>query len=307
MLANPNKAASLARSSFGLANVLNRNKTHRAFMEKFLGIHHEKNLPDFASETFSKWADKEGHVNNSESDVHLFPTCFVENNQPEIGMDAIVVLNENGLKVSCSKGFECCGMPAWVQGDLKSLREMAKKNIDKLYPIAQEGKPVLVINPTCSMMIKDEYPRLLSEEYKEKAKTVSDSIADSCSILWDRRNEPGLKELKNIPEATIAYHAPCHQRAQSRGFRGRDVIRKLSGQKIKMVMECCGHDGTYGMKVETFEDSKRIGQKAFKAMQEAETEIWITDCPLAAMQFEQHAGVKAMHPLSFLAKCYKDG
>jgi Fe-S oxidoreductase len=41
-------------------------------------------------------------------------------------------------------------------------------------------------------------------------------------------------------------------------------------------------------------------------MQEAETEIWATDCPLAAIQFSQHAGVKPMHPLSILARAYRE-
>ena len=70
-------------------------------------------------------------------------------------------------------------------------------------------------------------------------------------------------------------------------------------------MECCGHDGTYAMKVEGFEASARIGKKAFDGMAEADAEIWVTDCPLAALQFQQHAGVKPMHPMSVLAKAYR--
>ena len=56
------------------------------------------------------------------------------------------------------------------------------------------------------------------------------------------------------------------------------------------------------MKVEGFEPSQRIGKKAFDAMGEATAEVWSTDCPLAALQFEQHAGVKPMHPMTILAR-----
>ena len=70
-------------------------------------------------------------------------------------------------------------------------------------------------------------------------------------------------------------------------------------------MECCGHDGTYAMRVEGFEPSQRVGKKAFEGMKEADTEIWATDCPLAALQFEQHAGVRPLHPMSLLAKAYR--
>ena len=70
-------------------------------------------------------------------------------------------------------------------------------------------------------------------------------------------------------------------------------------------MECCGHDGTYAMKTESFEASKKVGRKAFEGMQEAEAEIWVTDCPLAALQFQQHAGVRPMHPMTALARAYR--
>jgi Fe-S oxidoreductase len=70
-------------------------------------------------------------------------------------------------------------------------------------------------------------------------------------------------------------------------------------------MECCGHDGTFAMTVEGFEPSARIGKKAFDGMKAAEAETWATDCPLAALQFEQHAGKKPLHPVSLLARAYR--
>ena len=60
------------------------------------------------------------------------------------------------------------------------------------------------------------------------------------------------------------------------------------------------------MTVEGFEYSIRVGQKAFAEMKEADAEIWATDCPLAAIQFQQHAGVKPMHPMSILARAYRE-
>jgi len=62
------------------------------------------------------------------------------------------------------------------------------------------------------------------------------------------------------------------------------------------------------MKTESFEASIRIGEKAFSSMKETGAEVWATDCPLAAIQFNQHAGKKPMHPMTILAKAYrKDG
>jgi Fe-S oxidoreductase len=89
------------------------------------------------------------------------------------------------------------------------------------------------------------------------------------------------------------------------GFKGRDLLRKIPGVKPSTTMECCGHDGTYAMKVEGFEASVRIGKKAFDGLAAPDAEVWATDCPLAALQFSQHAGKRPMHPMSVLARAYE--
>jgi Fe-S oxidoreductase len=104
----------------------------------------------------------------------------------------------------------------------------------------------------------------------------------------------------------VAYHAPCHLRAQSVGFKGRDLLRKIPGVSIASVLECCGHDGTYALKSESFEASARIGGKAFQGMAAAEpAQVWASECPLAGLQFQQHAGRRALHPMTILARAYR--
>jgi Fe-S oxidoreductase len=92
------------------------------------------------------------------------------------------------------------------------------------------------------------------------------------------------------------------------GFKGRDLLRRVPGTTVVgSVLECCGHDGTFAMTVVGFGPSKRIGQKAFEGMKAAGAEVWVSDCPLAAIQFEQHAGKKPLHPMTFLARAYREG
>ena len=125
--------------------------------------------------------------------------------------------------------------------------------------------------------------------------------------MFKLRKEKRLKDdFKSSPGERVAYHAPCHTRAQAIGFKGRDLIKKLPGvEKVSTVMECCGHDGTYAMKVESFDAAQRAGKRSFEGMQEAEADIYATDCPLAAIQFEQFAGKRALHPMTVLAKSYR--
>lgn len=274
-----------------------------------MGIHPDKELPEFAPSTFEKWAQGQGLIGDSpdEGEVVLFQTCFVQHNAPEIGRDTVEALAASEVEVTCEAGLKCCGMPAWESGDLDTLRKKASNNLHRLLPHVAAGKKVIAINPTCSMMLRQEYPSLVEEADRENAALVADAVMDPSEFLWSIRDEERFNvDFKSTP-GDVAYHAPCHLRAQSIGFRGRDLIRKIPGAKPAMTMECSGHDGTFAMKKEGYEVSVRIGKKAFDGMRGADAEIWATDCPLAAMQFGQHAGRRPMHPMSILARAYREG
>jgi glycerol-3-phosphate dehydrogenase subunit C len=307
ILADPDGTARMARASFGLANIANRIPLNRWLMEKTIGVHRHKLLPDFASSTFERWAEQTGRMANGECEVVLFQTCFVQHNEPEIGRDTITVLEKNGVNVRCVAGLRCCGMPAWEKGDLRSLQEQARENMNRLLPFVEKGARVLVINPTCSMMFRREYPELVEPALREAAAKLAAATMDPSEYLWSIREQPRFNtDFRSAPEGPVAYHTPCHLRAQAVGFRTRDLLRKIPGVKPVLVQECCGHNGTYAMTAEGFEPSQRIGKRAFEGMKDAKADLWSTDCPLAALQFKQHAGVKPMHPMSILARAYRE-
>ena len=308
ILANPDAAGAMARLSFGMANVMNKVTLHRMFMQAALGIHKDKLLPDFAPTTFEKWAGENGRIQPKPDGVEavLFPTCYVQNNEPQIGRDTLDVLDRNQVKTACVKGLQCCGMPAWETGDLDTVRKQAANNLKILKPFVDAGAKVVAINPTCAMMMRREYPELLPEALRPEARKLAELVRDPSELLWEIRDQPRFNtDFKSTPGGPVAYHAPCHLRAQAVGFKGRDLLRKIPGVQPKLTMECCGHDGTYAMKVEGFENSIKVGQKAFDGMKEAGAEVWATDCPLAALQFQQHAGKKPLHPMSILARAYR--
>ena len=308
LLADPDRAGRMARMSFGLANAMNKVPVHRWLMEKTLGIHQGKLLPDFASETFEAWAEKNDRVHAEPgAEAVLFQTCFIQNNEPQIGRDALQVLDQNQVEVACVKGLKCCGMPAWERGDLETLRASASANLDRLLPYVDSGAKVLALNPTCGMMMRNEYTLLVAPDEKPRARRLADAVMDVSEFLWSIRKEDRFStDFRSAPGVTVGYHAPCHLRAQAVGFKGRDLLRKIPGVTPKAVMECCGHDGTYAMKVEGFETSVRVGQKAFDGLKDSEAEVYVTDCPMAAIQFEQHAGRRALHPMTVLARAYRE-
>jgi Fe-S oxidoreductase len=308
MLARPDLVARLARASLGLANVMNRFRPHRRLLEKALGIHRDKWLPRFAATTFEAWARRSGRLARSPGgEAVLFQTCYVQNNEPQIGKDTLAVLEQNRVDVRCAAGLRCCGMPAWEKGDLDAVQSAAAHNLAVLAPFVAAGAKVLAINPTCSMMLRREYPTLVAAADRAAAERVAAATMDPSEFLWSIREEPRFNtDFRSAPEGSIAYHAPCHLRAQAVGYRARDLLRKIPGASPVVVTECSGHDGTYAMTTEGFEPSRRIGGKAFAGMQGARASVWATDCPLAALQFSQHAGVEALHPMTILARAYRE-
>jgi Fe-S oxidoreductase len=306
MLGDPDAAAGAARASLGLANLANRSRPLRVLMEKTVGIHRDKLLPDFASQPFDRWAEENGFVHAEPGgEVVLFQTCFVQHNEPQIGKDILEVLRACGVDVRVVKGLACCGMPAWEHGDLEGLQGQARRDLDLLLPFVERDAKVLVVNPTCTMMMRREWPHLVDVADRTRAQQLAAAVNDPAEFLWSIRNEERfVKAFRSVPPGgKVAYHAPCHLRAQGIGFKGRDLLRRIPGVTVAAtVMECCGHDGTFAMKVEGFEPSQRIGRKAFEGMKGAEAEVWATDCPLAALQFQQHAGKKPLHPLAILAR-----
>ena len=310
-LGNPDALGQIARMSMGLANVMNRVALHRWFLETFLGIHRDKDLPDFAPTSFDRWAKDQGvaaadaPAEGEDHETVMFATCFVNNNDPEIGRDTLEVFERNQVRCKVITDGGCCGMPAWEAGDLARLRRFAANLIDRVHPHVQAGAKLVVLQPTCAMMIRREYPELLEDP---RAQAVADAVVDAGEYLWSIRKEERFNNdfASSPPGGSIAYHTPCHLRAQRVGFRGRDLLKKIPDTKVETVMECCGHDGTYAMKVEGFEAAARIGEPAFAGMKKANAQVWASECALAGLQFQQQAGRRSMHPMSVLARAYRE-
>ena len=147
---------------------------HRWFLEQVLGVHREKLLPEFAGTTFEKWAQSEGHIKEvptQASEAVLFQTCYVKTTNP-IGRDACEVMDANKVCMDCTGGLGCCGMPAWEKGDLPTLRERAKHNLERLGPWI-DAKTSARHQSYMSMMMRREYPELLEGPDRERAEELS--------------------------------------------------------------------------------------------------------------------------------------
>ena len=230
VLEDPDRASAMARASFGMANVMNRVGIHRWFMEKLVGIDRRKLLPDFAQTTFESWAKGAGLMDKGVGgEAVLFQTCYVQGNEPQIGMDTVEVLEKNGVDVRCEKGLECCGMPAWEGGNLELLRKKAHANLGP--PDAVRGSRRKGDRPQSDLLddAPSRIPRAARRRRSRARQDAAAAVADPSEFVWSlRREERFNTDFKSTPGNKVAYHAPCHLRTQGVGFKGRDLLAQDS-------------------------------------------------------------------------------
>ncbi|MGH7825652.1 MAG: anaerobic glycerol-3-phosphate dehydrogenase subunit C [Candidatus Binatia bacterium] len=303
LLGNPDLVGKIGTMTSSLANWANESRVHRQFMQTLLGIHKDKKLPPFAAKTLASQfsSHKKDPQGAPSAKIAFFSTCYVNYNQPELGLDTLDVMARN--KVDVTLAYErCCGMPLWHNGDIDAAIEAARRNVQGLLRFTLEGRTVVATNPTCSQMIRVEYPRLLGTE---DAKKVAAQTMDPMEFLARLAADGKLNKDFRTGAGKVNYHMPCHLRAQNIGYKTRDVLSLLPGTRVKVVEECSGHDGTWAMKKENFQNSLKWGGRAFREMAEGEPNVSCSDCPLAAIQIEQGTGRRPLNPMQILARSYR--
>jgi Fe-S oxidoreductase len=303
LLGNPDLVGKLGTATAPLANWGNENPLNRQLMHSVLGIHKDKKLPPFASKTFAAQFDGRRKALSGEpaARIAFFSTCYVNYHQPEIGTDTLEVMAHNNVDVAFA--YEsCCGMPLWHNGDMDGAIEAAKTNVASLIGHVRQGRVVVVTNPTCSQMIRVEYPRMLGSD---DAKQVAAKTMDPMEFLAGLATNGKLKKDFKTGAGNVSYHIPCHLRTQNIGYKTRDVLALLPDTTVKVVEECSGHDGTWAMKKENFEQSLKWGNRAFIGMAEGNPKVTCSDCPLAAIQIGQGNGRRPLNPMQILAKSYR--
>jgi glycerol-3-phosphate dehydrogenase subunit C len=303
LLDNPDLVGKLGTAIAPLANWANENTLNRQLLHSVVGIHKDKKLPSFAAKTFeAQFADRHKTLEGEPvAKIAFFSTCYVNYNQPEIGTDTLDVMAHNNVDVSFA--YErCCGMPLWHDGDMDGAIEAAKQNVASLSVHMNEGRKIIATNPSCSQMIRVEYPRLLGTD---EAKKLAAQTMDPMEFLAGLASRGKLKKDFKSGAGNISYHMPCHLRVQNVGYKTRDVLALLPDTTVKVVEECSGHDGTWAMKKSNFEQSLKWGSRAFSAMAADNPKVTCSDCPLAAIQIEQGNGRRPLNPMQILAKSYR--
>jgi len=290
-----------------LANWALRRPFIRRMLELVMGIHRERLFPKFHWQSFAAWFRQtprssrgDRPVAPTQEKIALFYTCYVNHHDPEIGKATIQVLEKNGVEVICPEQ-ECCGMPYYDIGDLDAVRQKARSNLKRLASAVDAGYKIVSPMPTCSLMLKKEYPDLVPTD---EARKVAANTYDLCEYLMKLEGKGKLaKDFVSSP-GKIAYQVPCHLRDQNIGLKSRDLMKLIPGATVEVIERCSGHDGTFGVKKEYYDLSLKVGRKAFAAVENAEPDLAVSDCPLSGIALTQSTGKKSVHPIQVIQKAY---
>ncbi|HEY6966351.1 MAG TPA: heterodisulfide reductase-related iron-sulfur binding cluster [Burkholderiales bacterium] len=293
-------------------NAVNKNGLARNLLHQTLGVHKDRDLPEYAARKFrsSYEASKAFQVtdgSHTPGKVAVFSTCYVNYNEPGMGHDLLAVLAHNEIPYVLVEKEACCGMPKLELGDLESVRALKEKNIPGLAKLAREGYAILTPVPSCTLMFKQELPLMFPGDADVEA--VQEAMFDPFEYFVLRARDGLLKRDFRQGLGKVSYHIPCHSRVQNVGQKTREMLEMIPGTAVTTVERCAGHDGTWGVKKEYFENSMKIGTPVFRQLAAAAPDYVSSDCPIAGRHLMQGMGESARqaqkaHPLTLLRKAY---
>jgi FAD/FMN-containing dehydrogenase/Fe-S oxidoreductase len=272
-------------------------------LDKVVGVHRNRHLPPFASQTFDRWFARRngGRPKGSRGPVVLFHDTFMNYNAPEIGKAAVKVLEAAGFDVLLAEK-KCCGRPMISKGLIREAKANAAYNVDQLSEYARRDIPIVGCEPSCILTFRDEYPDLLDDPRAEELAKHTFMIEEFLLGL----HEQGELRLPFDNGATaILLHGHCHQKALIGSSPSLQVLRLLPGAKVEEVDSgCCGMAGSFGYEKEHYELSLAIGsRRLFPAITARGPECKIVAAGISCRQQIAHGtGRRARHLVEVLAE-----
>ncbi|MSP52208.1 MAG: glycerol-3-phosphate dehydrogenase [Alphaproteobacteria bacterium] len=315
-LGQTDRNGALAGAVAPLANWATRtgNRLTRLIMEGVAGIHRDAALPKFHSKTFLRSAKDAPPTVNREAPAAgrkavLYATCFVNYNNPDIGIAAQAILAKNGVITEVLYPT-CCGMPQFEQGHLSDVAAKARKVAAELGTWIDRGYDVVALVPSCALMIKFEWPLIVTDD--PAVKKLSDATFDVTEYVVDIAKKEGLSPGLTPLPGKVVVHLACHARAQNMGAKAADMMKLVPNTAVDVIERCSGHGGSWGVLKDNFEVGFKVGAPVARKAVESEAQFVASECPLAGEHIVQgmqrldqgSAHDRAYHPIELFAKAY---
>ena len=286
-----------------LANWGTRNGLIRAGMEKFLGISRQRDLPPFVQESFMDWfkARPLPPPTNEKEKVVLFVDVFTNFNYPQVGMAAFEVLTAAGFEVLPMAVTED-GRPAISKGLVDKARAAARDTVTWLAPFAEAGLPIVGLEPSSLLTLRDEYLYLLPQS--SPAQVVADQAYTFEEFIAKLADEDKLTLTFTDEPRQLLLHGHCHQKALVGTEPSKRMLSLPPNYHVTEVDSgCCGMAGSFGYEVEHYAISRQMAERRLlPAVRAATPDTIIVAAGVSCRQQIGHGadGRAALHPAEVL-------
>jgi FAD/FMN-containing dehydrogenase/Fe-S oxidoreductase len=266
----------------GLANLATQLPGLRDLAKLAGGIHAQRRLPAFAPQTFKDWwqqdSRRDGRIRpssevkqseHSENTVLLWADTFNNHFLPATAKAAVEVLEAAGFEVAVPRAHLCCGRPLYDVGMLDRAKRLLLQIMDELLPEIEAQTPIVVLEPSCAAVFRDELTNLFPTD--DRAAALSKQVFLLSEFLEQRAKDFPLPEL---PRRALI-HGHCHHKAIMKMTAEESVLKRMGIDFTAPAPGCCGMAGAFGFEKDKYEVSKAIGElELLPAVRQAPTD-WL--------------------------------
>ena len=234
--------------------------------------------------------------------VYLFGTCVVDLFFPEAGMDAIHLIEREGIEVDYPQGQSCCGQPAYTSGYTNQAREVARSQL----ALFAEDYPVVVPSGSCAGMLREHYEDLFKDEPEtlkkvhalaERTFELTEFLLFVCKVQFKDHGAP----------VKVALHTSCSARREmNTHLHGREMLAQLSNvERIdhSHESECCGFGGTFSVRMPDISGAM-VADKTRSLIETGAHQVLTADCGclmnINGSLEKQKQALRGQHLASFL-------
>ncbi len=302
-----------------LLNLRNRFGGMRVLQERFMGISAKRALPVWRRDTFANGLRRAltptfgglrvtGHRNDGVSlhdcDVVLWVDTFNNAFEPEHLRAALAVMQALGVKVALSgaaaKEALCCGRTALSVGMIDEAKAHARKTIAVLKPAIDRGVPVVGLEPSCILSLRDEWLCMsLGPDAERLSKQAM--LFEEWWLRWLQSNpSPAVR----FPLTEVLVHGHCHQKALGAMSPTIDALKSLGASPQLIESSCCGMAGSFGYEANHYEVSMKMGQASLlpKIREASPQAMIVADGFSCRHQIADGAQRRAIHVSQAIAK-----
>jgi len=257
-----------------------------------VGIDPRRSLPRVTKKTFTRRFPglPQG---TGPAEVALFNDTWNEYQRPEVGEGAVRLFAAAGARIHLPE-VVCCGRPMLSEGLVDEARKNARRNLDLLMPLVELGIPLVGLEPSCILTLRDDYKKLIPDD--ERVERLAEDTRLFEEAMLDLDGELPLRE-----GAPVLLHGHCHQKALV-GTGPTERLLGLAADVEVVDSGCCGMAGLFGYEKGHYEVSMKMGERRlFPAVRGAGERVVVAPGTSCREQILDGTQRRALHPAEYLA------